>query len=758
VKIFHRTFLVLLIAVSLFGLSAQAASGQELSVYPPVPGLAASEFYSFRVRQIGSSEWLTPFAWITRCVDEATADSTHYFSHLADWSNTYVNFEMADGVQVEVEITKLDGSTGTPVDIQTAVAHPRRYVKSWRVENGKAYAIIDKPALFTVDIDGQMDEQNTGKDYSGPPIHTVTVFANPLISDKPDPDDPDVYAVQPGQTPPETGSWNTLYFMPGIHDVGLSFRLHKDTNYYIPGDAIVHGTFNNDTTWSDGSNIRIFGHGTLSGERIVHPGDLGEPEANWHLYRPIEIVGPSNTRVEGITIADSAYHSLMLINGYSPATPTDIRWVKIFTWRGNGDGINPFGNTLVEDCFLRTQDDAFYTDGRGIRRCTIWNDSNGSAFVLSPVANISNPNLVIEDCDIIYARAYWHYWSGGRLFNMRGLGSGAGGSNLTFRNISVEDPRPTLQQFFILMEGLDPYLSLASQRGPGDLYGILFQNIKIAAPSVLGEPEILWGYSDAQIRDLILDNVTVGGQHYDSIDDFLHNEYVHDLQFVNTGVETMTFLNTSGDSRWITRDNWDTGVEPANNDIVNHTSVADELTVDAPAYAGTLNISHADTAAVSIDMGGELTVTDTLSLGASGDGELILLEGKLRIYNSSSGALSITNGNIHFENGTLLWAGNHIGDIQALFVGGQITLANGNPNTLAAPATLIGQNGLSKLYADYNNATPGYTTVWVTESADLSGDGEVNLVDFAWLSADWQNGYDMTDLLKMAEVWLKNTN
>jgi hypothetical protein len=39
---------------------------------------------------------------------------------------------------------------------------------------------------------------------------------------------------------------------------------------------------------------------------------------------------------------------------------------------------------------------------------------------------------------------------------------------------------------------------------------------------------------------------------------------------------------------------------------------------------------------------------------------------------------------------------------------------------------------------------------------DFNGDKKVNLVDFELLSSDWQNGYDMTDLLKMAEDWLIN--
>ena len=60
---------------------------------------------------------------------------------------------------------------------------------------------------------------------------------------------------------------------------------------------------------------------------------------------------------------------------------------------------------------------------------------------------------MVEDCTVVYARATWHHWSGGNLFNMRGAGQGEGGYTLTFRNIVVEDPRPTLQHFKILMEG-----------------------------------------------------------------------------------------------------------------------------------------------------------------------------------------------------------------------------------------------------------------------------------------------------------------
>ena len=109
---------------------------------------------------------------------------------------------------------------------------------------------------------------------------------------------------------------------------------------------------------------------------------------------------------------------------------------------------------------------------------------------------------------------------------MRTEGGGNGGYTVVFRNIVVEDPRPTLQHFKIMMEGVEPWSNPDKRREPGDIYGITFQDIRIAAPSVLGEPELLWGMSDGLIYDLVMDNVTIGNVTIDNIDQFQHNEYV----------------------------------------------------------------------------------------------------------------------------------------------------------------------------------------------------------------------------------------
>lgn len=500
---------------------AQAAEG--LHVYPAVPGLAASAHYQVRLRSAGGgAEWQSAFAFETACKTiEKKTDA--YFDTLAGWTHAYVNFEM-DAV-VEVEITRTDGQP-----IRSAAVHPQRKASACLVKDGKAFVTLDKPCLVAVEIDGQMDGQDTGKGYKGPPIHTISLFANPVLSGKPTPGDLAVMTVKPGEKPPPDGAWTTLYFLPGVHDIGLAYPLRAGCNYYIPGDAIVYGTLSS-REWSKGKNIRIFGHGTLSGARLKHP-QYANPKVadkDHGKYRPIEIVGATDTRVEGVTIADSATHSLMLVHPYAPEHPNAVQWTKIFTWRANGDGINPFGNTLIEDCFIRTQDDSLYVNGLGIRRCVLWNDANGSSFVLSSVSSVGERKLIVEDCDVIYSRAKWHHWSGGRVFNIRGENDGPGGSGVLFRNIRIEDPRPTLQQFFLCMTMPPPYSKKGERAGAGDISGIHFENISIAAPSVLGEPQILWGQSDARLRNLTFENLTLGGKLITDPAFFKTNEFVDGL-------------------------------------------------------------------------------------------------------------------------------------------------------------------------------------------------------------------------------------
>ena len=63
------------------------------------------------------------------------------------------------------------------------------------------------------------------------------------------------------------------------------------------------------------------------------------------------------------------------------------------------------------------------------------------------------------------------------------------------------------------------------------LAGILFQNISIAAPSVLGEPQMLWGQADSRIRNLTFENLTLAGKPVRDSSFFKSTEFVDGLLF-----------------------------------------------------------------------------------------------------------------------------------------------------------------------------------------------------------------------------------
>ena len=69
----------------------------------------------------------------------------------------------------------------------------------------------------------------------------------------------------------------------------------------------------------------FFGYGTLSGAKVAHPEHAAPKPELPQYHNHIRIEGAANSSVEGITLADSPYHSLMLVQGFNPKKPTDIR-------------------------------------------------------------------------------------------------------------------------------------------------------------------------------------------------------------------------------------------------------------------------------------------------------------------------------------------------------------------------------------------------------------------------------------------------
>jgi len=534
--LFFRNFLLTATEINPWPTTRDFQKGSNrLIVYSDVPGLTPSEFFEIRVRSAATEgQWVPCYANITRSLwstlsanaEASKTSKEHYYNYVKDWSHTYANIEMNRGSVVEVQIAAKNGFKIRERNFETANAHPVQKASKPTVVDNIVYFTIQNPGQITIDINGQMDETNTGNGYDGPAIHTITLFANPVIK-KPKIGDPGVLVVYPGSpVPTNLGSNTTLYFAPGIHAMGRNYKLASDKSYYIPGDAVVYGSFNNYGIGAV-SNVRIFGYGTLSGDRIKHPKHDPEFTGNENPWKPISASECTNFRVEGVCLANPAFHTLSLSAVKSPAKQTFCHWVKIIAWRSNGDGIGSAHET--NDCFIRTQDDCSYVKGDK-KRCVFWTDVNGAVFMLAGMPADSERSLVVEDCDIIYARHCSTTWAGGRVFSKRAEQApknfGLTKVDITFKDIRITDKLQTLETFQLLTNG--------NSGKSGGFSGIKFINITSQKTPLSGENKIV-GHSDGPWDDITFDNVVLGENQIKSLADFgLIGDNVTNLKFINS--------------------------------------------------------------------------------------------------------------------------------------------------------------------------------------------------------------------------------
>jgi uncharacterized repeat protein (TIGR02543 family) len=519
------------LALMVTGIPADAQiSG--VNVYPAVPGLPASTNYTVRVCAAANpSVWTNVFTFQTSV--PANPDTNFvYYSSVYGWSHSYVNFEMT--VPMTVEISNINGT------VTNVAVHPARKASNIYVSGGKAYFTLNNPCNVAVDINGQMDSRETGNHYSGPPLHTISIHGNPVLANKPATNDPSVYLVTPGTTPPQTGSWTTLYFLPGVHTLGTDFQVYSGKNYYIPGDALVYASFNNDLNGSPGNNIHIFGHGTISGSQFIH----NTKQPTGVDVRAININGnnnglngDSNVRVEGITIVDPANHSLIIGSWTPNAGVTNlVSWVKMFTWRPNGDGGGYGCNNIVTNNFYRTQDDGLYVNsypGYAVRENVFWTDVNGTPFRLSFLPNSAS---LYDNNDVIYSRSTW--WSHSSALTLPESDGGTHGNGVIFSNIVISDPFPD-----------GPAIDIHSPSN-GVFSGTRFANMTVATPiNSAGSKNQLNADPGASIHDLTFDNLVIGGALVTPsnwLNYFTTNGNVYNIFFTASGVTPPDALPRTG--------------------------------------------------------------------------------------------------------------------------------------------------------------------------------------------------------------------
>ncbi len=375
-------------------------------------------------------------------------------SNLAE-AVSWASFSVASPVKVRV--------TASEGRIQRARILPSSKNIAVEVREGAAYFTLRESGQFYLEINGESK-------------HPLFLFADP-----------------PESNLPATDDGSVIYFGPGEHHLGDQFvEPRAGQTVYIAAGAVVHGRIR----LINAPGVAIRGRGILRGRHLP-----GNPPDTYTVPHAIEADQASTgVTVEGITIVESPHYQILL-----RGADCVVRNVKLLGWWFGTDGIGIGPRGLVEDSFLRCNDDALklYHSGMVVRRCVIWQMENGAPFQLSWNMNPDNAGFRVSDIDIIAVdhnqdannRAIFNSIHGGRAHL----------SDYLFENIRIENAR-----FRLLMLQVKK-TKWARAKEWGRLSNIVLRNISAEGPFSKGSV-ISSDHPAGRIDNVVFDNVRVAGK------------------------------------------------------------------------------------------------------------------------------------------------------------------------------------------------------------------------------------------------------
>lgn len=315
-------------------------------VYPPAPGEPLSGAYRLR---IGGNEVPVYTARVDALYRESPLDLEDTYS--------FAGFDLSRPVEVVLE-------SSVPLT-ELSIRAVGRKVPA-RLDGKEAVFTIDGPGNFLIERNG-----NGRKDL-------LLLFASPLESDAPGPDDPGV-----------------VYYGPGKHNAGL-ITLGSNQTLYLHGGAVVTGRVE-----ARGENIRICGRGVLE-----QSGD------DYYGQYMILLEGCRNALVEGIVLRKNSRGWTLVARECDGVLVDHVRICGTFF--GNDDGIDPVNtrDMTIRNCFIRTKDDCLAFKGMDdelsncenitVHDTMMWTDQCCTILLGDESRAAFMRNITIRDCFVPY--------------------------------------------------------------------------------------------------------------------------------------------------------------------------------------------------------------------------------------------------------------------------------------------------------------------------------------------------------------------
>lgn len=397
---------------------------------------------------------------------------------------------------VEAEITYRRGK------LKDVAIRPLSYSIHYAVEEDTIRLTLNQPRKLVIECNGER-------------FGNLHLFANPMETDAPNPDDSNVLAIQPGihRLPDILQQFNNnknehqapdiLYFAPGMHYIEETvLPVSSGKTVYIAGGAILVGSIVCD-------HVRDV---VIRGRGFIYLADF----PRFSAFRGVRVIFSENIAIEGITVIDPPHYSIFI----GKSQGISIWNFKSFSTRGWSDGIDIMSSERIhiDDIFMRNSDDCiavygsrwdFYGDTRGVtvRNSILWADVAHPIMIGTHGDHHRNGDVIeelrFENIDILeHHEPQSNYW-GAMAIN---AGDRNTVRNVVFENIRVEaiEQGQLLDIRVVHNEDYNPV--------PGNrIENVVFRDIHYAGKTP--HPSRIHGFDNERIVDGVLfDNLRFGDQ------------------------------------------------------------------------------------------------------------------------------------------------------------------------------------------------------------------------------------------------------
>ena len=441
--------------------------GNSLITYPGPAGVTPSDQYAVRISVSRGAPYIFNDSFVYKVIAQQPPDNAN---KEADTSWTTYSFS---GNSI-VEVTKT-GST-----IQSCAIRPDKYALPTTIINNRCYFVLSSPKNVSVEINGDK-------------IHPMLVFANPLEVAVPVANGTNIvnYPATPSSSP------RTIIFPPGVNDIG-NMTLASNTTYYLAGGSYVRGTFSG----SDLQNVVVRGRGIISGEQFPF---TGQGPVTLQMFSVTKL--STNLVVDGITLIQTPFYGIQLIGANTIA-----RNNKLIAWNWNTDGISVGFSGLIENNFLKVNDDATKLGSNSVSAGNVfWQGPNASTQLIGVNRDVDINTIWAHDNIILRTE---HVNNG--LYNSI-VAANQGGSgilnNYLIENMTVEDVNYKL--FYLAVQS-NPYTNPPNKPATGGLKDMVFNNITVRnnlsqKSLISGNPSGTTCINSPCISNIKFSGLTIGG-------------------------------------------------------------------------------------------------------------------------------------------------------------------------------------------------------------------------------------------------------